>query len=59
MLVPLREEIEANVSADGWTSTALANMWKLDSLLRETLRYHGVGLRKRVHPSVIHVYVRS
>ena len=22
-------------------------MWKLDSLLRETLRYHGIGLRKQ------------
>ncbi|KAM5541320.1 hypothetical protein V8D89_004874 [Ganoderma adspersum] len=44
LLAPLREEIETSISADGWTSAALANMWKLDSLLRETLRYHGIGL---------------
>nr|VWO96212.1 Cytochrome P450 51 [Ganoderma boninense] len=41
---PLRDEIEKSIAADGWTSPALANMWKLDSLLRETLRFHGIGL---------------
>ncbi|KAI1787002.1 cytochrome P450 [Ganoderma leucocontextum] len=43
LLKPLREEIEASISADGWTSAAMGKMWKLDSILRETLRYHGVG----------------
>ena len=47
----LRAEIETCIAADGWTGTALGNMWKLDSLLRETLRYHGVTLRKYyAHP---------
>ncbi len=27
----------------------MGNMWKLDSILRETLRYHGVGLCKCIH----------
>ncbi|KAI1786994.1 cytochrome P450 [Ganoderma leucocontextum] len=44
LLKPLREEIQASISADGWTSAAMGKMWKLDSILRETLRYHGVGL---------------
>ncbi|KAM5535260.1 hypothetical protein V8D89_011066 [Ganoderma adspersum] len=44
LLGPLRDEIEKSISADGWTSVALANMWKLDSLLRETLRFHGISL---------------
>ncbi|KAI1787001.1 cytochrome P450 [Ganoderma leucocontextum] len=44
LLQPLREEIEASISVDGCTSTAMGNMWKLDSILRETLRYHGIAL---------------
>ena len=48
LLVPLREEIEANVSADGWTAATLGKMWKLDSILREVLRHHGIGLG--MHP---------
>ncbi|PIL30234.1 cytochrome P450 [Ganoderma sinense ZZ0214-1] len=45
LLAPLRDEIEKSIAAEGgWTHAALANMWKLDSLLRETLRFHGIGL---------------
>ncbi|PIL27965.1 cytochrome P450 [Ganoderma sinense ZZ0214-1] len=45
LLAPLRDEIEESIAAEGgWTSVALANMWMLDSLLRETLRFHGIGL---------------
>ncbi|PIL30244.1 cytochrome P450 [Ganoderma sinense ZZ0214-1] len=33
----LREEVQACISDDGWTGTALGRMWKLDSLLRETM----------------------
>lgn len=50
LLGPLRDEIEKSIVADGWTSAALANMWKLDSLLRETLRFHGISLRKTPSP---------
>ena len=39
----LRDEIEANTGVDGWT-TGMANMWKLDSLLREIIRHHGTAL---------------
>ena len=42
------EEVLANIFehcvADGWTRAALANMWKLDSLLREIIRHHGTAL---------------
>nr|VWO96362.1 Tea4 [Ganoderma boninense] len=44
LLVPLREEIEVNIAADGWTATALGKMRKLDSIIRETLRLNGLGL---------------
>ena len=27
----------------------MGNMWKLDSILRETLRYHGITLGKTSH----------
>ena len=40
----LREEIEVIVACDGWMGIALGKMWKLDSILRETLRYHGTSL---------------
>ena len=45
LLVPLREEIETCIAADGWTAAALGKMRKLDSLLRETLRHTGLSLR--------------
>ena len=50
LLGPLRDEIEKAIAADGWTSAALVNMWKLDSLLRETLRFHGISLCKPPSP---------
>ena len=45
LLAPLREEIEASIATDGWTAAALGKMWKLDSILRETLRHHPANLR--------------
>ena len=44
LLVPLREEVEACIAADGWTAAALGKMRKLDSVLRETLRHNGIAL---------------
>lgn len=41
---PLREEVEQVVAADGWTKTAMGKMWKLDSFLKESMRYNGIGL---------------
>ncbi|KAM5541327.1 hypothetical protein V8D89_004881 [Ganoderma adspersum] len=44
LLQPLREEIQACISSDGWATTAMGSMRKLDSILREALRYHGISL---------------
>ncbi|TBU42576.1 cytochrome P450 [Dichomitus squalens] len=41
---PLREEIEPIVAAEGWTKAAMGKMWKLDSFLRESQRFNGIGL---------------
>ena len=40
----LREEVESVVASDGWTKAAMAKMWKLDSVFRESSRYNGLGL---------------
>ncbi|KAI1792379.1 cytochrome P450 [Ganoderma leucocontextum] len=40
----LREEIESVIATDGWTKAAIGKMWKLDSVFRETLRYHGLSI---------------
>ncbi|KAM5535893.1 hypothetical protein V8D89_010511 [Ganoderma adspersum] len=41
-IAPIREEIESVIAADGWTKVAMAKMWKLDSVFRESSRYHGI-----------------
>nr|VWP01273.1 Uncharacterized protein [Ganoderma boninense] len=43
----LREEAQECISADGW-GTALGRMWKLDNLLRETMRCDGPNLGKQI-----------
>lgn len=39
---PLREEAEAILQKDGYTKTAMSKMRKLDSFLRESLRFNGI-----------------
>ncbi|KAJ7231798.1 cytochrome P450, partial [Mycena rebaudengoi] len=50
---PLREEVESVVGKQGWTKSALGDMHKIDSFLRESQRL-GINalsmLRKVVHP---------
>ena len=41
---PLRDEIEPIIAAEGWTKAAMGKMWKLDSFLKECMRYNGIGL---------------
>ncbi|KAJ3785534.1 cytochrome P450 [Lentinula aff. detonsa] len=43
VVAPLREEIEAVVEESGWTKEAVSKMRKLDSFLKETLRFSGGG----------------
>ncbi|KAH7096697.1 cytochrome P450 [Auriculariales sp. MPI-PUGE-AT-0066] len=39
----IRKEAHEVLSKYGWTKTAMENMHKTDSLLRESQRYHGLG----------------
>ncbi|KAJ3769084.1 cytochrome P450 [Lentinula raphanica] len=43
VVAPLREEIEATVEESGWTKEAIGKMRKLDSFVKETLRFSGGG----------------
>ena len=45
----MRAEIDPIVQAEGWTAKALSKMDKLDSFLKESQRYDGVGL-STLHP---------
>ncbi|KAI0690391.1 cytochrome P450 [Cerioporus squamosus] len=41
---PLRDEIAPILAAEGWTKQALGKMWKVDSFLKESHRYNGMGV---------------
>ncbi|KAJ7086278.1 cytochrome P450 [Mycena epipterygia] len=43
-IASMREEAERVVAVDGWTKSALANMHKIDSFLRESLRMTPLSL---------------
>jgi hypothetical protein len=43
---PLREEVESIVKEQGWTKSAIFNMRKLDSFLREAQRLNSFSLSK-------------
>ncbi|KAF9233836.1 cytochrome P450 [Melanogaster broomeanus] len=40
---PLREEVESVVGIEGWTKAALTKMHKIDSFLKESQRFEGLG----------------
>ena len=46
LVLSLREEIEAVIEEEGWTTVAFVRMWKLDRILRESQRYNGFTLGK-------------
>lgn len=39
----LREEVQALVEEDGWKTSVISRMHKVDSFLRESLRYNGIA----------------
>ncbi|GJE87948.1 cytochrome P450 [Phanerochaete sordida] len=39
----LRAEVEGAIERDGWTKNALVNMYKVDSVLRESQRFNGIN----------------
>jgi len=41
-LEPLRQEAHEALSKYGWTGAAVEKMYKADSLLKESLRFHGL-----------------
>ena len=45
-LAPLREEAEEVISRHGWGKTAMREMHKVDSFLREAGRFNGLGCRE-------------
>ncbi|KAH7926831.1 cytochrome P450 [Leucogyrophana mollusca] len=40
---PLREEVESVVAKEGWSKGAMVKMRKIDSFLKETQRFDGIG----------------
>lgn len=51
----MREEVEQVVKTDGWTKLAMQKMHKLDSFLKESQRYYGLGSSKScfIYPQLI------
>ncbi|KAJ7919316.1 cytochrome P450, partial [Mycena leptocephala] len=51
-ILPLREEAERVIKAEGWTKSAIANMHKIDSFLRESQRMNAaspvIGMTRKV-----------
>lgn len=45
---PLREEVETVIQAEGWTKDAMGKLHKLDSFMKESQRYNGVGACKPI-----------
>ncbi|EJD07678.1 cytochrome P450 [Fomitiporia mediterranea MF3/22] len=41
---PLREEVQKVIAEEGWTKLAMTKMWQLDSFMKESQRFNGVGL---------------
>jgi hypothetical protein len=42
-LQPLREEVEEAIQREGWTKSAIDQMSKLDSFIKESQRLHPIG----------------
>lgn len=45
-IVPLREEIESIISAEGWSKASVMKMRKLESFLKESQRCNAIALCK-------------
>jgi hypothetical protein len=42
---PLRQEVDAVITEEGWTKAGIDKMHKIDSFLRETQRVDGLNIR--------------
>lgn len=45
---PMREEVETVVKKEGWSKVALTKMRKLDSFLKESQRFNGLGCSESI-----------
>jgi cytochrome P450 len=50
-LEPLREEVDEVTKREGWTKSALDQMHKLDSFVKESQRLHPIGVGELVFDS--------
>lgn len=41
---PIREEVERIIAEEGWTKPSMTKMRKLDSFMKESQRYTGIGM---------------
>lgn len=49
---PLREEVDTIVREDGWSKASVGKMRKIDSFLKESQRFNGLGARTYFPPSL-------
>lgn len=45
---PMREEVEAVVSEEGWTKASMSKLYKVDSFLKESQRFTGLASRTQL-----------
>ncbi|KAI5118159.1 hypothetical protein M0805_005781 [Coniferiporia weirii] len=50
---PLREEVERVIKAEGWTKVAMNKMRKLDSFMKESQRYNGIGMLSMTRKALV------
>ncbi|THH09628.1 hypothetical protein EW145_g1863 [Phellinidium pouzarii] len=50
---PLREEVERMIKAEGWTKHAMTKMRKLDSFMKESQRYSGIGMLSMTRKALV------
>jgi len=55
---PLRQEVDSIVKEQGWTKASIFNMRKLDSFLREAVRFGG-GSTSEDHPVLNNLLANS
>lgn len=53
-MIALREEVKEVTSEFGWTKDAVDSMYKIDSFVRESLRFNGIATRKSTGQSCSH-----
>lgn len=52
-LQPLRDEIDEIVSREGWTKASVEKMRRLDSFMRESHRFHGLGVTSMTRKALV------